>query len=774
MDNIGKDAADRSVVGNNTEEKEKSSCCCREESAGEPVKDHGEGEACCCHESGEKHEGKPHRESEVHECCEHSHGHTRNSNHREEHCCCETEKKAVRSAGVPSCCGGREEKHTGCCCGGHEEHESGGCCGGSHPGGCCGGTGGNVVKEWILLGISLVFLVAGFFEWKHIFVPFYYFNPAYVTVAISGFPIFRNAIAKLRHGKITSSLLISVAMVASIALEIVGFFYDTGMSAHSHSYIFAAGEIAFLMSIGELIENITVRKTRSGIERLVGLIPKVAYVKTENGLEETPLSEISIGDRVVVKAGEMIAVDGVIVSGSTSIDQSSVTGEYLPVEAGAGSQVYGGTFNQSGVIEIEVTKRLEDMTVAKMAQLVEEAEGKKAPISKIADRWAGYIVPSAIVLAVIVGLLSAIAFGLNAVDSIIRATTVLVVFCPCSLALATPTAIAAGLGNAAKNGVLIKSGESLEIMSSVDTVCFDKTGTLTSGKIRMTDVAADGMTEDEVIAFAAAVEKYSEHPLARAVTDKAEGIIPEAKDVRSLHGAGVEGTVDGQKVLVCSLGHARESGYDTDVFSEFADRVLRDGKTVAVCIIDGKIAGVMAFSDTLRDEAKDALDTLNRRGYNTVMLTGDNTASAEFVANQLKISSVYASLMPEDKLNKIEELKQSGSKVCYLGDGINDAPSLKAADCSIAMGALGCDIAIETADMAILNSNLNNLNDTLRLSKRTLRTIKRNIVISMSINALAVFASLMGWLTPVTGALVHNVSSVFVVLSSALLLRNRK
>ena len=592
---------------------------------------------------------------------------------------------------------------------------------------------------------------------------------------ICGIPIVVGAVKSLARKKITASVLISVAMLSAVILEIVGFFYNIDSSGHSHSYVFVAAEVAFLMAIGGAIEDFTVKKSRAGIERLVGLIPKEAFVKVEDRLEKRPLEEIKIGDIVVIKAGEQISVDGEIVSGKASVDQSSVTGEYALAELKEGDKVFGGTFNKSGVIEVKVTKLLEDMTISKMAKLVEEAEGKKAPISRVADKWASIIVPVAIGLAILVGIIAYFAFNVSVIEAIIRTITVLIVFCPCSLALATPTAIAAGLGNSAKNGVLVKSGASLEVISKCDIICFDKTGTLTKGEIVVSDIAVDGIEEAELLKLAGSLELMSEHPLATAVVNKAKDIIFEKVDkFETIQGIGIKGLVANKNVQVISYGESAKQNYSNENLKNTANEYLEQGKTVVSVIIDNVERGIITFADTIREDAKEVIDKLNKMGKKTIMLTGDNEKSARFIAEKCGISEVKFGLLPEQKLQEVENVQEQGKKVCMIGDGINDAPSLKLADCSIAMGALGSDIAIETADMAILNSDMNKIVYCVKHSKRTLFTIKRNIILAMTVNFISIILSLFGIFDPMTGAIMHNVTSVAVVLSSALLLINRK
>ena len=776
------------------EEKEAESCCCGQN-------EEKETESCCCGHNEEKETEScccgHNEEKETESCCC---GH--NEEKEAESCCCgQNEEKETESC----CCGHNEEKETeSCCCGHNEEKETESCCCGhsEHKGNelnCCGiekksscsccGTekhsSGNVKRDNIIniakLLVSLAFLIAGYFDWHHIStsapwtIAFYYVNPAWVALIICGIPILVGAVKSLARKKITASVLISVAMISAVILEIVGFFYQIDSSGHSHSYVFVAAEVAFLMAIGGAIEDFTVKKSRAGIERLVGLIPKEAFVKVENGLEKRPLEEIKLGDIVVIKAGEQISVDGEIVSGIAAIDQSSVTGEYALAELSEGDKVYGGTFNKAGVIEVKVTKLLADMTIAKMAKLVEEAEGKKAPISRVADKWASIIVPTAIGLAILVGIIAYFAFKVSIFEAIIRTITVLIVFCPCSLALATPTAIAAGLGNSAKNGVLVKSGASLEVISKCDVVCFDKTGTLTKGEIVVSDIAIDNITESELLKYAGSLELMSEHPLATAVVNKANDIdFEKVNNFETLQGIGVKGIVANKTVSVIAYIEAVKTGVSKESLKAKAEEFLSQGKTVVSVIIEGEEKGIITFADTIREDAREVVAKLNAMGKKTVMLTGDNEKSAKFIAEKCGISEVKFGLLPEQKLQEIESMQKQGLKVCMIGDGINDAPSLKLADCSIAMGALGSDIAIETADMAILNSDMNKIVYCVKHSKRTLFTIKRNIVLAMTVNFISIILSLFGIFDPMTGAIMHNVTSVAVVLSSALLLINRK
>ncbi len=779
-----------------------------EESADKSIK---KVEECCCPEHNDKASEScctEHSHKEIESCCA---GHS----HIEEECCCQSHShlqseqkqrnhsKPIKNKGWKlanssqgSCCSFEDEHSDSCCSTDLHNHEETSCCSGGFNGkhqesSCECGCGGHIVEDTpsvtngklsrgtkmqlAKLLVSLVFLIVGFFDWKTIssgqgfLMAFYYVNPSWVAIILCGAPLFKGAYLSLKNKKLKVPVLVSVAILASIGLEIASFFIDMNASGHNHSYIFAAGEIAFLMSLGGWIESLTVKKCKSGIQRLVNLIPKEAFVKVGDTIEKRSLKNISIGDIVVCKSGEMIAVDGEIIKGSCSIDQSSVTGEYVPVDLTVGDKVFGGTMNVNGTVEILVQKLLKDMTVAKMAELVKEAEGKKAPIARVADKWVSLIIPSLIVLSPIVGLISYFALDAGVVESVVRAITILIVFCPCAFALATPTAIAAGLGNGAKNGVLIKSGESLEELSRINTVCFDKTGTLTEGKLLVSDINPYDITENELLKFAGSVEKYSEHPLSQAIVKKAENIhLDNVDDIKTISGVGISGTVQGKFVEIKSYKSTEnELGFEQ---KNRASDLMQQGKTVVVVKIDGQIKGLLALSDTIRKGAKKLISNLKAKGYETVMLTGDHALSAQYVADMLGVDKVYSNLMPEDKMKAVKELQSQGKKVCMLGDGINDAPSLKLANVSIAMGAMSSDIAIDSANMAILNNDINKSNYTLNLGKRVMRTIKANIFIAMSVNIAALLLSLFGILNPVTGALLHNCTSIFVVLCSALLL----
>lgn len=691
------------------------------------------------------------------------------------HICCHQHKKHGHS----TCSHGH--KHDGHKHDDHskQKHSVGGC-------GCCEkkekkSTFWGKYGKYFILGISFVALAVSFiFSLNpHIKVGFLkYFDIGLIAVLLCGTPLAITAVKKLVwgkgfSGKISSALLVTTAMLACIALEVLLLTGIIKGDGHEHTYMFAAGEIAFLMYLGEIIEDITVGKARSGIEKLVELKPVSAKYMTEGIIVEKPLSEVKIGDRVVVLPGDMVSVDGIIVQGNTSVDESVMTGESLPIDKAVGDSVYGGTWNKSGAITIQVTKAEDEMTVAKLKKLVEEAEGQKAPISRLTERAASFIVPASIFFAFAVFFINFIfmnkwVFAQSIIQAIERGVTMLVVLCPCALALATPVAVAAGLGNAAKNGILIKSGAALEQFGRVATVAFDKTGTLTESAITVDSVVGIAQTEEYVLRRAAAAESLSEHPLARAIAAKYP--LEKAESVTSLVGVGVSARLaDGKEILVKKW----ESTVDSNI-NLTAETLLNQGKTVVSVHENGTLIGIIALSDRLREGAEASIEALKKDGIKAVMLTGDNGMSASFMASQIGLDAgnVYYGLMPEDKLKRIQELKENG-KVCMVGDGVNDAPALALADVSLAMGALGSDVAIETASAALLSSDIKKVPTLLRLGRKVLRTIKINIFISLFISVIAVILSTFGFMNPVWGAFVHNISSVFVALNSALLLKNK-
>lgn len=574
------------------------------------------------------------------------------------------------------------------------------------------------------------------------------FDPAWVTVAICGLPLAHAALARLVFEKrITSALLITIAMVAAIYI----------------GELFAAGEVAFIMAIGSLLEDKTIQRAQRGVKNLINLAPKQGRLIRDGSDELVPVGQIEKGDVLRVLPGEAMPVDGEILSGSTSVDQSIVTGESLPVDKTVGDSVYCGTINRFGSVEIKAVKVGEDSSLQKLIHMVREAENKKAPTQRIVDKWAALLVPTALAIAIITFLVT---------GNITRAVTVLVVFCPCALALATPTSIMAAIGQATKFGVIIKSGEALERMGKVDTIAFDKTGTITHGKLVVSDVKSfdPSISDNELLLITASAEARSEHPIGRAIVSfaKEQGVeTREAGDFGMIPGKGIRADIGGRRVLCGSLSYLEEDGVTPDVGEKDFVATLRDqGKATILVAMDGKTAGVIALSDTLRPAIEVMVRELEQMQTDAVLLTGDHARTAEYFARQAGIKSVHAGLLPAQKVERIDTLQREGRNVCMIGDGVNDAPALKTASVGVAMGGIGSDITMDAADVVLMGDDISRIPYLKRLSNTTISTIKFNITLSMLINFVAVGMSVMGMLTPVIGALVHNAGSVLVVLNA--------
>lgn len=576
-------------------------------------------------------------------------------------------------------------------------------------------------------------------------------DPAWAAVIISGIPLLYLAIWRIifNHGisKISSALLISIAMIAAIAI----------------GDLFAAGEVAFIMAIGAILEDKTAERARRGLEKLIRIVPQTAR-RVIDGKEEVVSPEmISEGDIIRVLPGESIPVDGRIIKGNTSVDQAVLTGESLPVDKSEGDDIFSGTINLYGSVDIEAERVGKDSSLEQRIRLVEEAERKKAPIQRIADRCASWLVPAAFLIAVL-------AYAFTA--DIVKAVTILVVFCPCALVLATPTAIMAAIGQASKNGVIIKSGEALERMGKARVIAFDKTGTLTYGKPVVSDVIVldPGMREEYALSLAASAERRSSHPLAAALLSYAEDNGVEILDPTGFSmegGRGISAEISGHSVLCGNLRMMAEHGIDAEKAENGLSMLSCQGKAVMIAAIDGIPSLIIAFSDLIRPGAQDMLHDLRGMGVRTALLTGDNPEAAGCIAAELGIGDVYSGLLPSQKVSVIEEIRSRDEAVAMVGDGVNDAPALKSADTGIAMGAIGSDIAIDAADIALMGDDLGRIPYLKKLSNATVRTIRLSISLSLCINAVAIALSLLGVLNPTTGALVHNAGSVFVVLLAA-------
>ncbi|EXG87594.1 copper/silver-translocating P-type ATPase [Clostridium sp. ASBs410] len=588
-------------------------------------------------------------------------------------------------------------------------------------------------------------------------------NPAWITILFSGYPLIYLAVTRLVYERwISSALLISIAMAASVAI----------------GEFFAAGEVAFIMAIGAILEEKTVERSKRGLKQLISLTPMMGrrILTDASGSREEiiPLEQILPGDILRILPGETIPVDGEITEGNTSIDQSVITGESLPVDKSVGDQVFCGTINRYGSMEVVTARANEDSSLQKLIRMVQEAENKKAPMQRIADQWATWLVPVALGISVAAfGITWAL--GYEIMEALNRAVTVLVVFCPCALALATPTSIMAAIGQATKHGVIIKSGEALENMGKVDIIAFDKTGTLTSGNLVVADVVPlkEEVGEEQLLRLTASAEAYSEHPLAKAIVSHAKELqmtIEPAENFQMLPGKGISATVNGQTLLCGTASFLKEKQILVDeLVSIKLGKYRAQGKAMILVARERSLIGAIILSDTLRDTAYGVVKELHGMNTQVVLLTGDHIQAAGYFAEKIGIGTVKAGLLPEDKVSSISELKKQGKKVCMIGDGVNDAPALKIADVGVAMGSMGSDIAIEAADIALTGDDISMIPYLKRLSNFTVHTIKFNITISMAINFTAILLSVTGVLNPVSGALVHNAGSVLVVLNAALL-----
>ena len=590
------------------------------------------------------------------------------------------------------------------------------------------------------------------------------FDIAWVAIILCGVPIIMEAfIGLVTEFDIKADVLVSLALIASVIIR----------------EDFAAGEVAFIMQIGGLLEELTVAKARAGIEKLVHLTPQTARVIVDNkegwntagAAEEHTISaqDVVVGNVLRVLPGEIIPVDGIILSGQTSINQAVMTGESMPVDKGPGDEVSSGTVNQFGAFDMEAVKVGEDSSIQRMIRLVQSADAGKAKIVGLADRWATWIVVIA---------LTAVAITWMATGEIIRAVTILVVFCPCALVLATPTAIMAAIGNATKHGFLVKEGDALERLAKVTKITFDKTGTLTMGvpEVAAVESVFPDVTEEQLLALAAGAESTSEHPLGKAIVasyKKQTGqSVLSSEQFHMIPGQGVRAIVEERMILAGNARMLEEEHIEiAETFQTDIQAYQEKGYTVVYVAVDRIFAGVVCLADILRQESKQMIGQLHQIGVEPVLLTGDNEKAATSIAKQLGISEVHANCLPETKLETIVALQQKKECVCMIGDGINDAPALKRADVGIAMGGVGSDIAVDAADIALVDDEIKELPHLVALSKRMMITIKCNLTFSMSLNFLAIVLAITGILNPVVGALVHNCGSVLVIINSAFLLR---
>ena len=585
------------------------------------------------------------------------------------------------------------------------------------------------------------------------------FKPVWISIFISSFPFLVGAVKNLMKCKIKNSLLISIAVIASV---FVGEY-------------FAAAEIAILMAIGELLEDYTVDRAKKGLNDLISSAPKKAkkLIKTNDSytVEEVPIEEIENGDLIRVMPGEIISVDGIIKEGFSSIDQSILTGESLPVDKTVGDEVFCGSMNCFGSIDI-IAKDVKNSSLQKFIDLVERAEKEQTPMQTVIDRLAVKLVPTALLIAIATFVIMVLS-KFDLYTSINRAVTVLVVFCPCALFLSTPTAVMASIGQASKHGVIIKTFNALEKLAKVNKIAFDKTGTLTYGKLNVNDIENFSEFSDEkIMSLISSLESKSEHPIAKSVTeylDKKNIKKEVVENFKMKIARGVEGEILGNKYFCGNEKYFRENNINIkDNVKEKIEKYSSEAKNIILFGDEKEVLSIVTLSDTLRENAKEMVEKLKSFEIEPLLLTGDNLSTAKYFSEKVGITNVKAELSPEEKFENIKSLKEN-NVVCMIGDGINDAPALKLSDVSVAMGKTGSDISIESANIVLMGHDVSKIVYLKKLANATVKTIKFNIIISLLINFVAVILSVLGVLNPLVGAIVHNLGSILVILNASLL-----
>ena len=566
---------------------------------------------------------------------------------------------------------------------------------------------------------------------------------SWIAVILCGIPIFKEcAEGLITEFDIKADLLVSIAIVASI---IIG-------------EVFAAGEIATIMAIGGFLEEYTVSKTQGRIKELVNMTPQVA-VRIRNGKEERILaSEVQIGDILKVLPGESIPTDGRIINGETSIDQSTLTGESIPVDKKANDDVYSGTINLYGSFTMETTKISDDSSLQKLIKLVESSSPENANVVRQADKWATFVVAIAFTAAILTYLYT---------FEIARSVTILVVFCPCALVLATPTAIMAAIGNLTKYGILVKDGASIEELARTDELVFDKTGTLTYGTPEVVDIISNN--PKKMMRMLASLESKSEHPIAKAIVkyyDNAEELL-DIEDFTMHIGKGVTGIINGSKVIAGNINLMESENIDLkDYKSESSDITIFVAE-------NGRLIGNVLLADTLRENSKETIRNLKKLRIKTTLLTGDNEKTARHIAKEVKVRNVKFNCLPEDKTNYIRGEQMLGHNIAMIGDGVNDAPSLKKANVGIAMGKIGSEISVEAANITLINDNVGDIPHLIGIARKTVRTINISIAFALTLNVVAMALAILGILNPIEGALIHNIGSVAVITYSSTLIKYR-
>jgi Cd2+/Zn2+-exporting ATPase len=576
-------------------------------------------------------------------------------------------------------------------------------------------------------------------------------TPLYLAAALAGSVyIWWSAFQGIRERDFTADIPVSFATAGAL---IIGQYS-------------AAAVVAVLLLLGGMMEEFVSARAGNALDSLAKLLPDRVNVRRDGRDLVVSLEEVRSGDLVLIRSGDRIPVDGRVVLGTASVNQAAITGESLAVEKQVGDIVYAGTLNEVGALEVQATKVGAETTLGQIRRMVEEAQEQKAPIERILDRYARFYTPAALILGALVWWSS---------GDMLRAITILIVFCPCVMVLATPTALVASIGNAALRGSLVKKGATIEALAKVNAVAFDKTGTLTEGQPKLTAVLPlNDMEEQDLLRLAAIAEKFSEHPLGRALVQAAteRGLsLPDPEEFTVLAGLGVRVKIDGSLVILGRPRLLQEQGIALDREIQIrAGNLAAVGRTVIVAALDGQVIGMFVLEDTLRPEAKEVIVRLKKLGVRTVLVTGDNAATAERIAADLGIGEIHADILPQQKVEIVKQLQAEGRTVAFIGDGVNDGPALATADVGVAMGIAGTDVAIETAEIALLSDDLAKLPHLLGLSRQAMRAIRQNLVFSLGVLAIAVGLAIPGILSPVTGALLHELSSIPVIANSARLI----
>jgi Cu+-exporting ATPase len=586
-----------------------------------------------------------------------------------------------------------------------------------------------------------------------------------------GWQFYRGTYKSLKQWSAGMDTLIAMGSSAAYFYSLAATFFIGG-----HVYYETAAMIITLIVLGKYLEAKAKGQTSEAIKRLMGLRARTARVIRDGEEMDLPVEEVQVGDLIIVRPGEKIPVDGVVMDGRSAVDESMITGESLPLAKAIGDEVIGATINKTGSFKFQATKVGKDTVLAQIIRLVEEAQGSKAPVQRLADRVAGVFVPAVIGVAFLTFLAWFLIGGVGLDRALINMVAVLVIACPCALGLATPTAVMVGTGKGAERGILIKSGESLERAGTLDTVVLDKTGTITEGHPQVTDVVTNGdLSQDEVLRLAASAERGSEHPLGEAIVEAAQerGLaLEEAEEFEALAGQGIEVSLNGQKILVGNRRLMEENGIDISQVGDDVDRLQSEGKTTVVLALDSKVEGIIAVADTAKEGSKEAVARLQAMGLEVVMLSGDNQRTAQAIANQMGIDRVLAEVLPEDKAQEVKKLQEEGHVVAMVGDGINDAPALAQSDIGIAIGT-GTDVAMEVGDIVLIRGDLRSVPEAILLSKKTMRTIKGNLFWAFAYNTAGIPIAALGILLPWMAAAAMAFSSIFVV-SNSLRLRRAK